>query len=35
MRSYLLKRAALRRGLTNSDEEGAWRRALVQLSWTS
>jgi len=31
MRSYVLKRAALRRGLTNSDEEGAWRRALVQL----
>lgn len=31
MHSYVLKRAALRRGLTNSDEEGAWRRALVQL----
>ena len=31
MRSYVLKRAALRRGLTHSEEEGAWRRALVQL----
>jgi len=32
MRSYLLKRDALRRGLHNQDEETAWRRALVQLA---
>ncbi len=31
MRSYVLKRAALRRSLAHSEEEGAWRRALVQL----
>ncbi|MCL4529927.1 MAG: dynamin family protein [Chloroflexi bacterium] len=31
MRSYVLKRDALRRGLLNSNEENAWRRALVQL----
>jgi len=31
MRSYILKREALRRGLHNRDEENAWRRALVQL----
>jgi GTPase Era involved in 16S rRNA processing len=31
MRSYTLKRDAIRRGLMNSDEENAWRRALVQL----
>ena len=31
MRSYTLKREALRRGLHNRDEENAWRRALVQL----
>jgi len=32
MRSYMLKRDALRRGLHNQDEETAWRRALVQLA---
>jgi GTP-binding protein EngB required for normal cell division len=32
LRSYSLKRAALRRGLINQDEETAWRRALVQLA---
>jgi hypothetical protein len=32
MRSYVLKRDALRRGLQNRDEETAWRRALVQLA---
>lgn len=32
LRSYSLKRAALRRGLINQDEESAWRRALVQLA---
>jgi predicted GTPase len=32
MRSYVLKRDALRRGLQNRDEEVAWRRALVQLA---
>jgi hypothetical protein len=31
MRSYTLKRDALRRGLLNDQEEEAWRRALVQL----
>ena len=31
MRSYVLKRQALRRGLAHSEEESAWRRALVQL----
>ncbi len=31
MRSYTLKRDALRRQLTNSQEENAWKRALVQL----
>jgi hypothetical protein len=31
MRSYTLKRDALRRGLLNSHEKNAWRRALVQL----
>lgn len=31
MRSYVLKREALRRGLVNSNEENAWRRALVQI----
>ena len=31
MRSYTLKRDAIRRGLLNRDEENAWRRALVQL----
>jgi GTP-binding protein EngB required for normal cell division len=31
MRSYTLKRDALRRGLLNDQEEKAWRRALVQL----
>ena len=31
MRSYTLKRDAIRRGLLNSNEENAWRRALVQL----
>jgi GTP-binding protein EngB required for normal cell division len=32
MRSYTLKRAALRRALLNANEEHAWRRALVQLT---
>ncbi|MBI1880585.1 MAG: hypothetical protein HYR94_20600 [Chloroflexi bacterium] len=32
MRSYVLKREALRRGLHNRDEETAWQRALVQLA---
>ncbi len=32
MHSYLLKRAAIRRGLLNENEENAWRRALTQLS---
>lgn len=31
MRSYTLKRDALRRGLLNAHEKNAWRRALVQL----
>jgi len=31
LRSYTLKRDALRRGLLNQEEAGAWRRALVQL----
>jgi hypothetical protein len=31
MRSYVLKREALRRGLINTREERAWRRALVTL----
>jgi len=31
MRTYTLKRDALRRGLLNRQEENAWRRALVQL----
>ncbi|OGO42194.1 MAG: hypothetical protein A2Z04_06490 [Chloroflexi bacterium RBG_16_57_9] len=31
LRSYTLKRDALRRGLLNKQEENAWRRALVQL----
>lgn len=31
MRSYTLKRDAIRRGLMNSNEENAWRRTLVQL----
>jgi len=31
MRGYTLKRDALRRGLLNTQEEQAWRRALVQL----
>ena len=31
LRSYALKRDALRRGLLNQEETGAWRRALVQL----
>lgn len=31
MRSYTLKRDAIRRGLMNSNEENAWRRVLVQL----
>jgi GTP-binding protein EngB required for normal cell division len=31
MRTYTLKRDALRRGLLNTQEENAWRRALVQL----
>jgi hypothetical protein len=31
LRSYTLKRDALRRGLLNQEEEYAWRRALVQL----
>jgi glutaredoxin len=32
MRAYVLKREALRRDLLNSEEKGAWRRALVQLA---
>lgn len=32
LRSYSLKRAALRRGLINQEEETAWRRALAQLA---
>ena len=32
MRSYTLKRDALRRGLLNANEEHAWRRALVNLT---
>jgi GTPase Era involved in 16S rRNA processing len=32
MRSYMLKRDALRRGLQNADERNAWRHALVQLT---
>lgn len=31
MASYTLKRDAVRRGLIDSGEENAWRRALVQL----
>jgi GTP-binding protein EngB required for normal cell division len=31
LRSYMLKRDALRRGLLNQEEANAWRRALVQL----
>ena len=31
IRSYTLKRDAIRRGLMNTNEENAWRRALVQL----
>ncbi len=31
LRSYLLKRAALRRSLLTSEEDSAWRRALVSL----
>ncbi|MHB8595705.1 MAG: dynamin family protein [Ktedonobacteraceae bacterium] len=31
LRSYTLKRDALRRGLLNQEEANAWRRALVQL----
>jgi hypothetical protein len=31
MRTYTLKRDALRRGLLNTQEENAWRRTLVQL----
>lgn len=31
MRSFTLKRDAIRRGLVNDQEEHAWRRALVQL----
>ncbi|HVB23838.1 MAG TPA: dynamin family protein [Ktedonobacteraceae bacterium] len=31
LRSYALKRDALRRGLLNQEEANAWRRALVQL----
>jgi hypothetical protein len=31
MRSYVLKREALRRDLVNSNEEKAWSRALVQV----
>lgn len=31
MRSFTLKRDAIRRGLVNDEEEHAWRRALVQL----
>jgi len=32
LRSYTLKRDALRRGLLNANEESAWRRALVVLA---
>jgi hypothetical protein len=32
MHSYVLKRDALRSGLLNSNEEYAWRRALLQLA---
>lgn len=32
LRSYLLKRAALRRGLLTSEEDSAWRRALTLLA---
>lgn len=32
MHSYVLKHDALRRGLLNSNEENAWRRALLQLA---
>jgi hypothetical protein len=32
MRSYSLKRDALRRGLLNTDEDNAWRFALLQLT---
>jgi GTP-binding protein EngB required for normal cell division len=32
LRSYALKRDALRRALLNADEESAWRRALILLS---
>jgi GTP-binding protein EngB required for normal cell division len=32
LRSYALKRDALRRGFTNHNEETAWRRALVQVA---
>jgi len=32
LRSYSLKRAALRRGLINQDEESAWRRAIILLA---
>ncbi|MFZ2098782.1 MAG: dynamin family protein, partial [Anaerolineales bacterium] len=32
MHSYVLKRDALRSGLLNSNEENAWRRALLQLA---
>jgi hypothetical protein len=31
LRSYALKRDALRRGLLHQEEAGAWRRALVQV----
>jgi hypothetical protein len=31
LRSYSLKRDALRRGLLNQEEADAWRRALVQV----
>lgn len=31
MRSFTLKREAIRRGLVNEQEEHAWRRALIQL----
>jgi len=31
LRSYTLKRDALRRGLLHQEEADAWRRALVQL----
>jgi hypothetical protein len=32
MRSFVLKREALRRDLCNSEEETAWRRALIQVA---